>query len=109
MDIFFNFIYSVRFVLLVASGILCIVYLILYFLEYFRQTFYQSNRNRTLSHSYRPHSENSELKQKLLRLLNGDVDAAKRLLKQQKQLHQGKSETWYLEKVIFDLERDRRW
>ncbi|MDZ8227482.1 MULTISPECIES: hypothetical protein [unclassified Nostoc] len=34
---------------------------------------------------------------------------AERLLKQQRQRHQGESDEWYLEKVIYDLERDRHY
>jgi hypothetical protein len=40
---------------------------------------------------------------------NGDATTAERLLKQQQQKHQGQSDKWYLEKVIYDLERDRRY
>lgn len=58
--------------------------------------------------SYRIDPDNRALQQKLFNLVGGDVAIAKRLLRQQRQLHQGKSENWYLEKVIYDLERDRR-
>ena len=47
------------------------------------------------------------LKTQLLHQLNGDNRAATRLLNHAKQQNPGRSETWYLEKVIFDLERDR--
>jgi len=40
-------------------------------------------------------------------LLNGDSRAAARLVRHAKQNNPGRSETWVLEKVIFDLERDR--
>lgn len=62
---------------------------------------------RRHSVSYLTDHRNRQLQKQLLDLLNGDVAAAKRLLRQQRQLHQGKSDNWYLEKVIWDLERDR--
>ncbi|WP_242055459.1 hypothetical protein [Nostoc flagelliforme] len=43
----------------------------------------------------------------LLTLLKGDVATAKRLLLQQRRRKPGQSDNWYLEKVIYDLERDR--
>lgn len=47
------------------------------------------------------------LRAHLLLLLEGDVIAIKELLKQQRQQHPGKPNSWYLEKVIYDLERDQ--
>jgi len=41
-------------------------------------------------------------------MMQGDVPAAKRLLLQQRRSQPGKPDNWYLEKVIRDLERDRR-
>ncbi|MBD2085787.1 MULTISPECIES: hypothetical protein [unclassified Coleofasciculus] len=49
-----------------------------------------------------------KLQNKLLRLLSGDRAAAMRLVERVKQRHPGKSEEWYWEKAIEDLERDRR-
>lgn len=48
------------------------------------------------------------LQNKLLAMMNGDRDGAERLLRHAKQNNTGMSETWYFEKVIADLERDRR-
>ena len=48
------------------------------------------------------------LNQKLLIMLNGDKKAALRLLRGVHQNNPGKSYVWYQEKVIRDLERDRR-
>ncbi|MGM3305091.1 hypothetical protein ACSQ6I_03750 [Anabaena sp. WFMT] len=48
-----------------------------------------------------------DLQSRLLQLLNNDVDAAMRLINQQRRLHPKKSDRWILEKVIWDLERDR--
>lgn len=60
------------------------------------------------SHSYRTDPKNRALQADLLGLLKNDVPTAKRLLLYQRQLNPGKSDNWYLEKVIYDLERDRR-
>lgn len=46
--------------------------------------------------------------QELLSLLNGDRDTAQRLLSHVKQSNPGQPETWYFEKVISDILRDRR-
>ena len=45
----------------------------------------------------------------LLRLLGGDRQAALRLLRNARKNHPGRSYLWYHEKVIRDLERDRRY
>jgi hypothetical protein len=47
-----------------------------------------------------------KLKQLLL-LLNGDKTAAHRLIDRSAECHPGRSAEWHLDKVIFDLERDR--
>ncbi|MBD2771715.1 hypothetical protein [Iningainema tapete] len=52
-------------------------------------------------------SVNPRLEQKLMTLLNGDTTIAQRLLQQQRQLHPGNTDNWYLEKVVDDLKRDR--
>jgi len=61
-----------------------------------------------VSHSYRNDPKNRELQSQLLSMMQGDVPAAKRLLLQQRRSQPGKPDNWYLEKVIRDLERDRR-
>lgn len=48
-----------------------------------------------------------KLESKLITLLQGDRDAAKRLIKQQNRMNRGRSYQWCLEKVIYDIERDR--
>ena len=48
-----------------------------------------------------------KLQQKLMRLLHDDRDTASRLLSQIKIKNPNKSINWYVEKVIYDLERDR--
>ncbi|MHC5717166.1 MAG: hypothetical protein ACYTX0_34885 [Nostoc sp.] len=61
-----------------------------------------------VSNSYRNDPRNRYLQADLLTLLNGDVAAAKRLLILQRRNNPGQSDNWYLEKVIYGLERDRR-
>ncbi|CCH65199.1 hypothetical protein RINTHM_7360 [Richelia intracellularis HM01] len=51
---------------------------------------------------------NPSLENKLVNLLNGDVNVAERLVNQVKQDYPGMPENWYWERVIADLERDRR-
>ncbi len=51
-----------------------------------------------------------ELQNKLLRILHGDRQLAIRLLSQVRMKNPGRSTDWYVEKVIYDLDRDRgRW
>jgi len=50
---------------------------------------------------------NPQLQSRLLQLLNGDRRAAARLIRHARQQNPGRSESWCLEKAIFDLERDR--
>ncbi|MCJ8279015.1 MAG: hypothetical protein MJK14_03475 [Rivularia sp. ALOHA_DT_140] len=47
------------------------------------------------------------MRNELLRLLGGDRRTANRLIAGIKQSHPGKSIDWVVEKVIYDLERDR--
>lgn len=47
------------------------------------------------------------LRRRLFALVNGDLDLAERLLNQLRIEHPNRSECWYYEKVIYDLERDR--
>jgi hypothetical protein len=48
------------------------------------------------------------LDKQLLTMLGGDKQAVLRLLRNARKNHPGKSYLWYHEKVIIDLERDRR-
>lgn len=50
---------------------------------------------------------NRPLQRKLLKVLHDDRGAADRLLIQAELKYPGKSLDWYVEKVIYDLERDR--
>lgn len=68
----------------------------------------QPSRRGKWSKSYLNDPKNRALQHELLSLLHGDTPTAKRLLKQQRQMHPGQSDNWYLEKVIDDIKRDRR-
>ncbi|MEH2287154.1 hypothetical protein [Nostoc sp.] len=77
------------------------------------QASYQSSPPRPKSgqkwsKSYLNDPRNRQLQHDLIAMLHGDIAIAKRLLQQQRQLHRGQSDNWYLEKVIEDLKRDRR-
>jgi RNA 3'-terminal phosphate cyclase len=50
---------------------------------------------------------NPQLRRKLQRLLPEDRRIADRLIAQMALKHPGKSTDWYVEKVIYDLQRDR--
>lgn len=52
------------------------------------------------------HSANPRLQQRLIRLLHDDRDAASRLVAQAQLRYPGQSPNWYVEKVIYDLQRD---
>ncbi|MCX7597106.1 MAG: ABC transporter permease [Fischerella sp.] len=48
------------------------------------------------------------LKNRLIAMLDGDTTAAERLVEQARQDYPGMPESWYWERAIADLERDRR-
>jgi len=52
---------------------------------------------------------NRKVEAKLMRMLNGDRATANRLIEREKYKNPGRSENWYWEKVLFDLQRDRRY
>ncbi|MEH2395042.1 MAG: hypothetical protein V7K21_26455 [Nostoc sp.] len=56
---------------------------------------------------YLPGVGSKNLQNELLALLSGNGNIATRLLKHQQKLNPGRSLDWYLEKVIYDLKRDR--
>jgi hypothetical protein len=101
-------------ILIPIINLLVVIYLVIYLIEYFNcrwQQFRAHNANRPrgrVSSSYRNDPSNRALQGDLLILLKGDVRTAKRLLAQQRRKNPGQSDNWYLEKVIYDLERDRR-
>ncbi|BAY31219.1 hypothetical protein NIES2107_30780 [Nostoc carneum NIES-2107] len=50
----------------------------------------------------------NDLRNDLVARLDGDIDTAERLIEQARDNYPGMSENWYVEKVIEDLDRDRR-
>ncbi|MBW4471023.1 MAG: hypothetical protein KME45_11560 [Stenomitos rutilans HA7619-LM2] len=50
----------------------------------------------------------SKVQSQLFTLVNGEMETAKRLLEHTRQVNPMQTEQWVWEKVIFDLERDRR-
>ncbi|AFY71470.1 hypothetical protein Pse7367_3225 [Thalassoporum mexicanum PCC 7367] len=50
-------------------------------------------------------AKNNSLKRELMTLVHGQSDVANRLLRHARDRHPGKTEQWYLEKVIYDLRR----
>lgn len=72
------------------------------------QRYGSSSRRRKRSRSRQTRPQFSPLQQRMMTLLAGDWSAVERLVTGVRQRHPGRSETWYWEKVIHDLERDRR-
>jgi uncharacterized protein HemY len=88
----------------VAVGAIAIAVLVLIFL--YGRDLPRSSPQRGRS-SGRPGRASHHLQAKLLNLMNGDRKGAERLIRQARLKYSGKSDNWYVEKVIFDLERDR--
>jgi hypothetical protein len=55
---------------------------------------------------WKNHQERAGLPRELLEATKGNKALAKRLLANARQRYPGKSDRWYVEKVIYDLERD---
>jgi hypothetical protein len=68
--------------------------------------FYRTN-SRAKTHSGKSVPRNT--RKQLTAMVGGDQRTVERLLKNLRLKHPGESETWYWEKAIFDLERDRRY
>ncbi|MGB3759993.1 MAG: hypothetical protein WBA07_27065 [Rivularia sp. (in: cyanobacteria)] len=66
-----------------------------------------SAQSGNLSHDISIEKANPRLRKELLRLVGGDRPTADRLVAGIKQSHPEKSINWTVEKVIYDLERDR--
>ncbi|MGD1911622.1 MAG: hypothetical protein ACFB2X_12395 [Rivularia sp. (in: cyanobacteria)] len=66
-----------------------------------------STRQANLQENISIEQANPRLRQQLLRLVGGSRQTANRLVAGVKQSHPEKSINWVLEKVIYDLERDR--
>jgi uncharacterized protein HemY len=88
----------------VAVGAIAIALLVLIFL--YRHDF-PGVRPRRAHSSGRTGRASHHLQTKLLKLMHGDRQGAERLIRQARLKYGGKSDNWYVEKVIFDLERDR--
>lgn len=68
---------------------------------------FQNPNTRNTGKFSRVKFNNSEgISRHLLRATKGDQELAKRLLAGARRRYPGKPERWYVEKVIYDLERD---
>lgn len=65
-----------------------------------------SNRSRRSSSSRRSRHQPPK---RIMTLLNGDRATAQRLFEAAQMRNPGESDQWCWEKVLWDLERDRRW
>ena len=50
----------------------------------------------------------ARVRKRTIALMNNDMDRIERLLENARQRTPGKSEQWYWEKILYDLERDHR-
>ncbi|MBD2503427.1 hypothetical protein [Anabaena azotica] len=55
-----------------------------------------------------PVSKKIQLSRELLELLNGNAEVGHRLIESQQRLNPGRTDDWYLDKVMWDLRRDRQ-
>ena len=69
--------------------------------------FYRSKNDSPSQDDFSTNVFLSNAERKLLRLVGGDRKYAARILNNLSQKYPGKSHQWYLEKAIYDLERDR--
>lgn len=88
--------------------VFCIIFLWLEIQKQKRSKSYSKNSINIKRLPSRQANYNSVIKSKLIQLLHGDRQAVERLIKSAKIKQPGKSLTWYEEKVLHDLERDRR-
>jgi hypothetical protein len=95
-------------------GLLIVISGIIFF--FYRKS--QSSSKKFASRQYGPASTAKKISSKsvprktrkqLTAMVGGDQRTIERLLKNLRLKHPGESETWYWEKAIFDLERDRRY
>lgn len=64
-------------------------------------------QKRKASFAKRTPVSSHHLGQRLICLLNGDISTAERLFNHANLRYPGRSNSWVLEKVLYDLERDR--
>lgn len=99
--------------IIIASVVLAVLSFLMYLLfqEFKRQqkapNKYHRKRKKTRQDRIK-HKSDIGLDKKLLIMLGGDEKAALRILSNIQRNNPGKSYVWYREKVIRDLERDRR-
>ena len=55
---------------------------------------------------YREADRSGKLHHELMTLVHGQSDTAQRLVDLEKIKHPGQSESWYLDKVVYDLRRE---
>ncbi|MEB3120685.1 MAG: hypothetical protein VKL41_05615 [Snowella sp.] len=98
----------------IILGLLIVIFGLIFF--FYRKN--QSSLKKSSSRLYRTTSRaktNSgksvprKTRKQLTAMVGGDQRTVERLLKNLRLKHPGESETWYWEKAIFDLERDRRY
>ncbi len=69
----------------------------------------QKGRKLSLdSNNYLADLPSLKIQQKLLSMVGGDTHAVNRIINNLKQKYPGKTELWYWEKAMEDLEKDRR-
>lgn len=91
----------------IALGIICFIpYFLIYLWCFVSQVFRLDSRKQSGNKQHYG-GDVYRLEAELLKLLHGDSTTAKRLLKKVRVTHPGRDAKWYLEKVIWDLERDR--
>ena len=68
----------------------------------------KSRTDSTFKDWLRNSEVDERLRKRTIALLNNNMDAVNRLLNQARQNHPDRSEQWYWEKILHDIERDRR-
>jgi len=103
-------------ILVFLLGLLCVAVLALvlvgiYFFQMLRRQPQPRNNSQPLSLGNKLNGLTSrgsqELEHEILSMLHGDQKTLKRLLANSQQRNRGQSREWHLEKVKYDLERDR--
>ncbi|MBW4616821.1 MAG: ABC transporter permease [Desmonostoc vinosum HA7617-LM4] len=89
---------------------LILIFGTLYYVLFWQLRREQSHSSYSATPSQIDENEVSEsyLKNRLIAKLSGDIAAAERLIEQAKEKYPGMPEDWYCERVLDDLERDRR-
>jgi len=85
---------------IIAIALLAVLFFLIYIL---------SKEIKTQKRVKAKYKLDDSLNQRLLAMLRGDKKVALRLLKSVRKNNPGRSYIWYQEKVIRDIERDRRY